>query len=282
MHLAAALVLAVSIQVTNAALQASLPEFKSKREFAAAQAVNASAVENKATFYTGKPFEAQREGYLFKYRNFDSELSRWTSADPSGFPDGSNNLIYAPSPLSQLDSTGLETVDVTWTPHSGPSGGIFSFTVSPPDAHPLTPSASMILSLNVNSSYSGWIVQHVTFDLTAVYNDSDNTQYTIPGYNTSYDYWEAWQVTNGSIGIGSTDTFSLNFPSSTHGTASITGNINFFQSSAFTNLTGNNNPANWGTHLSGAKPAGDLNATTTEPSFWADSGYNHNMNMTWE
>ena len=106
MHLAAALVLAVSIQVTNAALQASLPEFKSKSEFTAAHA-NASAVENKEVFYTGKPFEANRDGYLFKYRSYDAGLNRWTSVDPSGFPDGANNFSFCKAPLMQLDSNGL-------------------------------------------------------------------------------------------------------------------------------------------------------------------------------
>lgn len=42
------------------------------------------------------------------FRNYDPELSRWTSFDPSGFPDGPNNLIYAPTPTIAIDPLGLQ------------------------------------------------------------------------------------------------------------------------------------------------------------------------------
>ncbi|MCK9588011.1 MAG: hypothetical protein M0Q93_01450, partial [Terrimicrobiaceae bacterium] len=45
-------------------------------------------------FYTGKPYESDTGSYTFKYRNYDPELNRWTTMDPSGFPDGANNHIY--------------------------------------------------------------------------------------------------------------------------------------------------------------------------------------------
>jgi len=284
--LVALCIVATSSQASHAALQSVLPEFKSKQALqahAASRQVNKEPLGN--VFYTGKPYDNTDSSYLFKGRTYNSTLSRWTSTDPSGFPDGANNSIYAPNPLTQLDPNGLDTVNVTWTPQTGPSGGVLSFTVSPPDAHPITPDATMIVSWHVNSSYSGWIVQHVQMDLSGIYNDSDNSQYTPGGSGvTSYDYWEAWQVTSGSISPSSTDQYTLAYPSSTHGSASITGQVNFFQSSVFTNLTGNNNPANWstGSSVSGAEPAHDLKATATSPSFWSDSGYNHNMSMTWE
>jgi hypothetical protein len=34
-------------------------------------------------------------------------LGRWSSADPSGFPDGANNQCYAPVPTSDFDYQGL-------------------------------------------------------------------------------------------------------------------------------------------------------------------------------
>lgn len=39
-------------------------------------------------------------------------MTRWTSADPSGFPDGANNRVYAPVPTFALDIFGLNTTYV--------------------------------------------------------------------------------------------------------------------------------------------------------------------------
>ena len=58
-------------------------------------------------FYTGKPYDKDLGAYTFNYRNYDPSTARWTSADPSGFPDGANNRIYAPVPTVQLDPNGL-------------------------------------------------------------------------------------------------------------------------------------------------------------------------------
>jgi len=96
-------------QTSRAALQAALPEFKSKQALqaqAASRQVNNEEASG-SIFYTGKPFEAGRDGYLFKYRSYNSELNRWSSIDPSGFPDGANNQAYAPSPVWQFDPNGL-------------------------------------------------------------------------------------------------------------------------------------------------------------------------------
>jgi len=62
-------------------------------------------------FYTGKPYDADSESYTFKYRNYDPEINRWTSTDPSGFPDGANHIKYVDNPVSKLDALGLTTVD---------------------------------------------------------------------------------------------------------------------------------------------------------------------------
>ena len=62
-------------------------------------------------FYTGKPYDADTETYTFRYRNYDPELNRWTTADPSGFPDGANNQIYVRNPITNFDAKGLETID---------------------------------------------------------------------------------------------------------------------------------------------------------------------------
>jgi RHS repeat-associated protein len=102
--------MAVFSQTSRASLQATLPEFKSKQALQA-QAASRQVQKEEASgsiFYTGKPFEAQREGYLFKYRSYDAKLNRWTSADPSGFPEGPNNALYGPSaPTGGFDALGL-------------------------------------------------------------------------------------------------------------------------------------------------------------------------------
>ena len=47
-------------------------------------------------------------------------MGRWTTVDPSGFPDGANNRLYAAVPTSQLDNNGCKiTADL-----SGYSGSV--------------------------------------------------------------------------------------------------------------------------------------------------------------
>ena len=101
-----------------AEFKAPLPEFKNEKQLAEWRAEKASesasqgyAAEDTA-FYTGKPYLASSGGYAFKYRSYNPELARWTSEDPSGFPDGANGSIYAPTPTSALDFAGLWTLEV--------------------------------------------------------------------------------------------------------------------------------------------------------------------------
>ena len=77
---------------------------------AADRAAQVKAVASSATpsgFYTGKPYMAESGTYAFKYREYNPEMGRWTTVDPSGFPDGANNQIYVNnSTLDSIDSTG--------------------------------------------------------------------------------------------------------------------------------------------------------------------------------
>ncbi|MCK4981282.1 MAG: RHS repeat protein, partial [Victivallaceae bacterium] len=54
-------------------------------------------LENKAgnqyNMFTGKP-QIGGLGYAFLFRNYRSELGKWQTADPLGYPDGWNNLAY--------------------------------------------------------------------------------------------------------------------------------------------------------------------------------------------
>ena len=57
---------------------------------------------------TGKPFNKELGSFVFNHRLYSPKLSRWTSADPSGFPDGENNFSYVNcDPISNIDPTGL-------------------------------------------------------------------------------------------------------------------------------------------------------------------------------
>jgi RHS repeat-associated protein len=106
-----------------AALPAAMPKFMDANELAdwraemaeqsavkdAAQA-NADALAADQSFYTGKPYLPATGSYAFKYRSYQPELARWTSEDPSGFPDGANNGIYVNNNVSNCyDPTGLAT-----------------------------------------------------------------------------------------------------------------------------------------------------------------------------
>ena len=73
----------------------------------AAQATASAKTDSSTGFYTGKPYLAESGSYSFKYREYNPETARWTTVDPSGFPDGANNRLYAAVPTSQFDSNGF-------------------------------------------------------------------------------------------------------------------------------------------------------------------------------
>jgi RHS repeat-associated protein len=98
---------------------------QSQKEIAAAKkAREAQQAEQPATrhsspatppqevFFTGKPYLEETGQYLFLFRHYDPELARWTTADPSGFPDGANNIAYMAVPTSEFDWQGLESKDI--------------------------------------------------------------------------------------------------------------------------------------------------------------------------
>jgi RHS repeat-associated protein len=80
---------------------------------AAKKAAQQQAVVNEESvcFYTGKPFDADL-GYVIKYRNYNPEMMRWTTADPSGFRDGPNNYKYTSCPSYVIDIDGLAEVKI--------------------------------------------------------------------------------------------------------------------------------------------------------------------------
>jgi RHS repeat-associated protein len=108
---------AFTVQFAGAA---NLPEFMTPTQLQAMRAEQiaraASAQTDVAksetpTLYTGKISDADSGGYLFKYRNYNPEMNRWTTVDPSGFPDGASNFLYTNnSAIAFFDPDGLYTI----------------------------------------------------------------------------------------------------------------------------------------------------------------------------
>ena len=100
---------------TLAAHAGKLPEFMDAQQLsawrtqhAAPTAVVVQTSDEQNQFFTGKPYDAARGTYLFMFRSYNPSIARWTSADPSGFPDGANNEQYCiNNPLTFLDPLGL-------------------------------------------------------------------------------------------------------------------------------------------------------------------------------
>ncbi len=115
------LTLALVATLTSTAFaefKAPLPEFKNEKQLAEWRVEKASQLKTRVTteesaFYTGRPYLASTGGYAFKYRDYNPELARWTSEDPSGFPDGANASIYTPVPTTQIDCYGLSRTEVS-------------------------------------------------------------------------------------------------------------------------------------------------------------------------
>jgi len=95
-----------------------------------------------AGFYTGKPYLAESGSYAFKYREYNPETARWTTIDPSGFPDGANNRVYVPNPTSEFDSLGKQVSMVysitsqTLTVHNNDNNKSYSFSMMSGDNNP--------------------------------------------------------------------------------------------------------------------------------------------------
>jgi len=70
-------------------------------------------------FFTGKP-NVEGLGYAFLMRNYRSELGKWQTADPLGYPDGWNNLAYCNNWVTNyIDKLGTDITHLL-----DPNGGI--------------------------------------------------------------------------------------------------------------------------------------------------------------
>jgi RHS repeat-associated protein len=285
-----------TVAEARAATEKKIAAAKAEETKQAAQAATSSNLQseigNHQLFYTGKPYLEETGQYLFLFRHYDPELARWTTADPSGFPDGANDQRYAPCPTAQVDFLGLVSVTVTGVPESSASGSTLSINVT----HAAAQVGSQIAAYmqvqwglsGLPSGVDGWVVQRVQWNWSitdnatgvAVQPQGSPTPPTSP-------FWEAWRYESGQWGryVGgsfqaisgwNTDNYGIAPQSAnTSGFISITGKVDFYRDSVITT----DDPRNWG---SGAiTVAGDLNAIFSQPSWWTGSGFNHNMKLTW-
>jgi hypothetical protein len=130
-------------------------------------------------------------------------MSRWTSADPSGFPDGANNQILAGAPTLGFDPTGLAwtiTASIDNTNKTNTSSGTVGWL------DPSYVDSTSDLNTSIPTSTPGVASGTVTGVGLADLNDGseyDETQ-TLADFNVSVD-------SNGNITIVPTDTSWTNF-----------------------------------------------------------------------
>lgn len=116
--LAMGMIAGLHANVTDHQPPAPLPEFKTPEQLAKwrteqNQKTQAAASSHEGgVFYTGKPYLAESSSYAFKYREYNPEMGRWTTVDPSGFPDGPNNRLYAAVPTSEIDLFGCIVIGI--------------------------------------------------------------------------------------------------------------------------------------------------------------------------
>ena len=167
-----------------AAFQAPLPEFKNEKQLAewraekASEATSQGYAAEETAFYTGKPYVDSSGGYAFKYRSYNPELARWTSEDPSGFPDGANSQIYAFAPTSGLDPLGLKWVFVGSNSTAGSYSDTFAVPIDIDGAYSASvaisgysdgSASSLSISIKMDTSISGWLGANASSPITKTF-----------------------------------------------------------------------------------------------------------------
>jgi RHS repeat-associated protein len=112
--------------------------------------------------FTGKPYDNDMGAHVFPFRNYRSDSGRWTSADPSGFPDGVNNSYYAPidAPFSSVDPLGLAIVQHTgnqWSPTLSTNSIISAFNNALNNALPTYTSIQGITAAYLSNQITSWV-----------------------------------------------------------------------------------------------------------------------------
>jgi RHS repeat-associated protein len=215
-----------------AAIPKVLPEFKNEKqlaewreEMAAKHAASTTPTEDHA-FYTGKPYIESSGNYAFKYRSYNPELARWTSEDPSGFPDGANINIYAPNPNSEFDPDGLATqtfnakYDSIWTAVNVNSNATITFELSKDKKSIESKSVGWgdllgIPSDNGTGNSNGWIESASTSAETTVRYDTDpEGRFAIitVHFLSVFKRSEEANPTNTQVGLTDSEKIRLEYP----------------------------------------------------------------------
>lgn len=84
-----------------------------------------SIQQDRSARFTGKPYDADLQAYIFPFRNYDASTARWRSSDPAGYPDGINQHFYACVPTYAVDFWGLA---VEWYVAQRSAGSILGIT----------------------------------------------------------------------------------------------------------------------------------------------------------
>ena len=244
-----------------------------RAQHAAPAVATMQAPDEQTSFFTGKPYDAASGTFLFKYRSYSPTLARWTSADPSGFPDGANNSNYAPIPTRSMDPLGLVSVDFKGSTVGNASGYPLSYIQD----HEAKQMSGLVKgnmdghwAITSGVVFTGWIVQNLY--TTVSVDDSGNN--TVPV--ATVNYYEAWRVQNGQITtINNEYNETASFPSNTHGTFTMTG----IAKAVVDAFVFNSNPADWGAQVPYAR---GLMSTFDCPSWWYTiNATSHNITMNW-
>ncbi len=142
---------------------------------------------DRAAFFTGKPAVGDL-GYAFLFRNYRSDLAKWQTQDPLGYPDGWNNFAYVNNGvIGNIDSLGTDVINVTVSdlPHSA---------ISTPE--------------QIDVSYS-IALPSFTYDVQIDPQEYSYNLYTLEVYGSIESYWDLdriaginfsviWSYQNGS------------------------------------------------------------------------------------
>ena len=114
-----------------------------------------AAAKPASYFYTGKPYDKDLGSYVFLGRTYNTDTTQWTTADPTGFPDGANNRIYSPAPTQELDPTGYTDMYVdSFSAFDSGSVNLGSVTTIYGNTFDLYQVSSLSISIDADSTYT--------------------------------------------------------------------------------------------------------------------------------
>ena len=159
------------------------------------------------TMFTGKPHVAEL-GYTFLFRNYDSSLGKWSTADPLGYPDGWNNFAYCNNwATNAIDWQGTYTFGISFTFSFVAIGGPIIF-----GAIGYNTSSG---SIYINDTIGGGVGYNASFSIQGFYSsaepsngisafyDASASIYCVTGA-VSFDTKTFNETYSGGITIGST------------------------------------------------------------------------------